>query len=305
MMPAQNAISRFRRDLTLGSILNALLLGGVFFCVLLGGAFSSASGNLLLLLILGLIWITLSYHSMKNSRLAANSPSLIAAGQFDLAEYQIEKSLKNFSIFRTSKLLSLHHLAVLRHAQRRWSDAAELCGALLRQRLGSLTGLARQSRLILADSLLEMGDLIGSYDAIAALYQHRLTLAEALGLLHVQLDYQWRVNAWEQMLAGLKNKVEMAELMNTPNGARSQALLALAAKRQGREELSAWLRRRVELLVDINELTAARPVLKELWPAAPAPAPAPAAVPAPRSSEDDDDDDADDEAGEQIATTSN
>jgi hypothetical protein len=267
MMPARSAISRFRRDLTLGSILNALLLGGVFFCTLLGGAFNSPGGDLLMLMILIIIWVTLGYHSMKNSRMAANSPSLIAAGQFDLAEYQIEKSLKNFSIFRTSKLLSLHHLAVLRHAQRRWSDAAALCGALLRQRLGSLTGMGRQSRLILADSLLELGDLNGSYQAISELYQHRLTLAEALGLLHVQLDYQWRVNAWDQMLAGVRNKVEMAELMNTANGARSQALLALAAKRSGREELSAWLRRRVELLVDVNELTAARPVLKELWPA--------------------------------------
>ena len=271
MMPAHSAISRFRRDLTLGTILNALLLGGVFFCTLLGGAFNTLGGDMLMLTVLMVIWMTLGYHSMKNSRLAANSPSLIASGQFDLAEYQIEKSLKNFSIFRTSKLLSLHHLAVLRHAQRRWADAAELCAALLRQRLGSLTGLGRQSRLILADALLELGDLNGSYQAINDLYNHRLTLAEALGLLHVQLDYQWRVNAWEQMLAGLGNKVEMAELMNTANGARSQALLALAAQRTGRAELAAWLRRRVELLVDVNELTAARPVLMELWPA-PSPA---------------------------------
>lgn len=217
-------------------------------------------------MLLGVIWITLGYHSMKNSRLAANSPSLIAAGQFELAEHQIEQALKNFSIFRTSKLLSLHHLAVLRHAQRRWADAAELCNALLRQRLGSLIGLSRQSRLILADSLLEMGDLNGSYQAISSLYDHRLSLAEALSLLHVQLDYLWRVNGWEQMLAGLKNKVEMAELMNTPNAARTQALLALAAKKSGREELSAWLRRRVELLVNVNELTSARPILRELWP---------------------------------------
>jgi hypothetical protein len=267
MMSAQLAIARFRRGLTLGSVLNALLLGGVFFCTLLGGAFNSAAGNLLLLTVLGVTWVTLGYHSMKNSRLAANSPSLIAAGQLDLAEYQIEQSLRKFSLFRTSKLLSLHHLAVLRHAQRRWADAAELCAALLRQRLGSLTGLSRQSRLILADSLLEMGDLDGSYQAIAGLYEHRLTLAEALSLLHVQLDYQWRVNAWEQMLAGLKDKVEMAELMNTANGARSEALLALAARRAGREDVSAWLRRRVELLVNVNDLTAARPVLRELWPA--------------------------------------
>jgi len=277
MMPAHSAISRFRRDLTLGTILNALLLAGVFVCTLLGGAFSSPAGDMIMLMLLIVIWMTLGYHSMKNSRIAANSPSLIASGQFDLAEYQIEKSLKNFSIFRTSKLLSLHHLAVLRHAQRRWADAAELCNALLRQRLGSLTGLARQSRLILADALLELGDLNGSYQAINDLYQHRLTLAEALGLLHVQLDYQWRVNAWEQMLAGLGNKVEMAELMNTANGARSQALLALAAQRTGRAELAAWLRRRVELLVDVTQLTAARPALKELWPATSQPSVEPSA----------------------------
>ena len=266
MMPAQTAIARFRRDITLGAALNALLLGGVFVCTLLGGAFASASGNLLLLVILGAVWVTLGYQSMKSSRLSASSPSLIASGQFDLAEDQIEQSLRSFSLFRTSKLLSLHHLAVLRHAQRRWADAAELAGAVLRQRLGSLTAISRQSRLILADSLLELGDLDGSYQAIRALYDQRLSLAEALRLLHVQLDYLWRVNAWAAMLEGVKNKVEMAELMNTANGARTQALLALAAHKAGTPELSAWLKRRVELLVDVSELTAARPVLKDLWP---------------------------------------
>ena len=92
--------------------------------------------------------MTLGYHSVRGSQLASVSPSLIAAGQFELAEHQIEQALRTFSLFRTSKLLSLHHLAVLRHAQRRWMDAAELCTALLRQRLGALAGLSRQSRLI-------------------------------------------------------------------------------------------------------------------------------------------------------------
>ena len=49
MMPAHSAISRFRRDLTLGTILNALLLGGVFFCTLLGGAFNTLGGDMLML----------------------------------------------------------------------------------------------------------------------------------------------------------------------------------------------------------------------------------------------------------------
>jgi hypothetical protein len=266
MMSAEIAIARTRRDLTLGSLLNAALLVSVFLCVLLGSAVHSRFGDVILIFFLAVIWITLGYRSMKGTRLAARSPLLIASGQFDLAEFQIEQALRMFSLFRSSKLLSLHHLAVLRHAQGRFQDAADLSGALLRQRLGSLRGLSRQSRLILADSLLELGDLRGSYDSIAGLYQQRLSLAEALSLLNVQLDYQWRINAWEPMLEGVANKVQLTELMNTASSARAQALMALAAARLGRAEWSEWLRRRVELLVDVRELTASRPVLKELWP---------------------------------------
>jgi hypothetical protein len=266
MIQAQMAIARIRRDLTLGALLNATLLAGVFICVLIGGAIENAYADVGMLMLLGLVWIGLGYRSMKGSRLAAGSPSLIAAGQFDQAETQIDQALRSFSLFRTSKLLSLHHLALLRHAQKRWADCAELCRALLSQRLGGLKGLARQSRLILADSLLELGDLRGSHESISALYQERLTLAEAIRLLAVQLDYLWRVNAWESMLEGVQVKVQLAELMNTPAAARTQAMLALAARKLGRTEWEIWLRRRVELLCDVRQLVQDRPILGDLWP---------------------------------------
>ena len=165
--------------------------------------------------------------------------------------------------------MSLHHLAVLRHAQRRWADAAVLCKALLDQRLGSLKGLSRQSRLVLADSLLELGDVQGAHDAISGLYSQRLTLAEGLSLLAVQLDYLSRIGAWEAMLEGAQSKVQLAELTNAHNAARAQALLSLAAKRLGRSELQEYLWRRVELLADVNELIAERPALRDLLPSPP------------------------------------
>src|SRR5207249_11628629 len=177
------------------------------------------------------VWLALSAQSVRGSRLAAGSPSLIAAGRLDAAEQQIEQALHSFSLFRTSKLMSLHHLAMLRHAQRRWEDCAQLCRALLRQRLGSLASLARQSRLMLADALLELGDVHGAYDALATLYQQRLSLAEAMNLLAVQLDYQSRVGSWEQMFEGAGTKVQLAELMPAPVAARTQALLGLAARK--------------------------------------------------------------------------
>jgi hypothetical protein len=268
MMNAQLAIARFRRDLTLGMVLKTLLAIGAVLSLLFRGTLGNHLLDGFLLFGIGAVWLTLSYRSIRGSRLAAASPSLIAAGHFEAAEDQIEQALRSFSLFRTSKLLSLHHLAVLRHAQRRWADAAELSRAVLAQRLGALRGVGRQSRLILADSLLELGDLRGTYGAIASLYDQRLTLAEAMNLLSVQLDYESRVNAWDRMTEGLTTKVQLAELMNTANAATTQALLALAAKRTGRADWSQWLARRAQLLVDVNELAASRPLLAELWPGA-------------------------------------
>jgi hypothetical protein len=125
--------------------------------------------------------------------------------------------------------------------------------------------------LILADALLELGDLRGAHEAISGLYSQRLSLAEALSLLHVQLDYLWRINAWQEMLAGLGSKLQLAELMNTASSARTQAMLALAARKTGREDLSTYLRRRVELLTSVDELIKARPILNDLYSAAQSP----------------------------------
>jgi hypothetical protein len=223
------------------------------------------SHGYLFLGVIGAIWLALSYRSAKGSRMAADSPSLIAAGHFEEAEQRIDESLKTFSMFRTVKLLSLHHLALLRHAQKRWDECAALCRVLLRQRLGPLQGIAKPSRLILADALLELGDLGAAYDALLGLYQQRLTLGEAMNLLVVQLDYSARIGAWQHMLAGIHSKVQLAELMPAANAARAQAYLALAARKLGRPDWADWLRRRVELLVDVQELTRQRPILWELW----------------------------------------
>lgn len=272
MMTAQSAIARARRDLTVGTMLKIVLLGGAMVGMFLAPALGLGSdgGMLVMFVVIG-VWVALSIRSMKGSRLAAGSPSLIAAGQLDEAERQIETALRTFSLFRTVKLLSLHHLALLRHAQQHYHDAATICRALLRERLGPMSGINKQSRLILADALLEVGDLRGAHEAIAGLYQHRLTLAEAMNLLQIELDYESRIGAWEQMAANLPSKLQLAELLPNPATARTQAMLALAAHKTGQTQWADFLKRRVELLADVNELMRARPVLSELWPSTPDP----------------------------------
>lgn len=259
MTADRTIISRVRRDLALATVLQAVMLGAA-----MAGIFWGNTG-LLVAVGVGALWLMLGLFSVQGSRLAAESPHLITTGQYEQAERQIEQSLRRFSLLRTVKLMGVHHLAVLRHAQHRWPEAAMLSRALLGQRLGAAGQLRRPSRLILAESLLELGDLAGAYEALASLYQERLSLGESLKLLHVQLEYSARVGDWAGMLRGIGAKIQMIELMPARSAARAQAFLALAAKRMGQAELCRWLTDRVELLADVQSLAAERRILWELW----------------------------------------
>ena len=81
----------------------------------------------------------------------------------------------------------------------------------------------------------------------------------------MQLDYLSRICAWDAMMEGVASKVSLAELSTTHNAARVQALLALAAMKVGRRDWQDYLRRRVELLAEVNELVQERPILADLW----------------------------------------
>ena len=268
MLSTDTAISRLRRDLTLGSLIKATLLAAGLALPVVLLVYAPQVHSALVLLAVGVVWLVLSYNSAKTSRISADSPALIAAGEYEQAEKQIEEALSTFSLFRVVKLQALHHLALLRHAQKRFREAAELCRAVLSHRLGTAAApLARPVRLLLADAMLEMDDVRGAYDALGGLYGQRLSLAEVLKLLAAQLDYESRVGAWGRMTHEVMTKVQLAELMPAPAAARTQALLALAARHTGREDFCDWLRARAALLVDPATLVAQRPLLAELWSA--------------------------------------
>jgi hypothetical protein len=110
-----------------------------------------------------------------------------------------------------------------------------------------------------------MKDFRGAYEALNGLYRQRLRLAEVLNLLAIQLDYSAGIGAWQSMMEGVMGKVQLAELMPTASSARTQAFLALAAKKVGRADFAQWLGARVELLADVQRLTIERPMLGELW----------------------------------------
>jgi hypothetical protein len=260
-MQVQAAINRTRRDLALGSIVKVALVVGAASVLLV----ESQPVRVAMLVIIAGAWVGLSVASARGSQIAASSPLLIATGQFEQAEVNIDQALRAFSLFRSAKLQSLHYLAMLRHAQKRWNESAALCRAVLGQRTGSVAGLNKPAALVLADSLLEMNDARGAYEAIRSLYQQRLSLGEGLHLMTLQLDYCSRIGAWQWMFDAVGTKAQLAELMPTASAARAQAFLALAAKKLDQPDWSQWLRQRAELLADVPALVAERPVLRELW----------------------------------------
>lgn len=269
MLSTESAISRLRRDLTLGSLIKATLfvaaLGSLVVLPLVAPDVHSG----LAMLAVGVIWLMLSYNSAKSSRIAADAPALIGAGEYEEAEKQLEQAMSAFSLFRVVKLQTVHHLALLRYAQKRFREASALCHAVLSQRPGeSAAAVSKPTRLLLADAMLELDDLRGAYDALSGLYGQRLSLMEVLKLLSAQLDYESRVGAWDRMTHEVMTKVQLAELMPALASARTQALLALAAKKSERGDFAEWLKARAALLVDPATLVAQRPLLAELWPAA-------------------------------------
>jgi hypothetical protein len=261
MLTAEAAIHRTRRDLTLGIALKVLMPLAVFGCFLIGPE------SLRLVMLFGVIggWVVLGLSSVRRSQLVAMSPSLIAAGRFEEAEQQIDDAIRSFSPFSAAKLRPLHHLALLRHAQRRWQETALLCRELLGHRQNAVRGLSNPARLILTDALLELGDVRGAYEAMSVLHREKLTLAEILHLTLLQLDYSARIGAWKSMAENMAAKLQFVELMPTDAAASAQALLGLAARKLGREDWAKWLGDRARLLADADQLMEQRPMLRELW----------------------------------------
>ncbi len=61
------------------------------------------------------------------------------------------------------------------------------------------------------------------------------------------------MGAWEEMLAGVSEKIRLCELMPAAQAARAQEKLAMAARYAGRIDLADWLADRAKLLGDIDD----------------------------------------------------
>lgn len=259
-LSAEQAAKRVMRDVRLGT---AARVGLVLLALAAAGA-EAVPGVALRgtpTLLVGVLWVALALRSVKGARLLIGVGPLIAAGEYAAAEPRVAAAVRAFSVLKAPKLRALEHLALLRHAEKRFRDSASLCQTALRLSAGKAT-----LELMLGEAALETNDLSAAHGVITRLHRlDTLTPREELKLLELQLDYGARVRAWPVMLEHLPIKLHRLEHLPTPAAARAQAFLALAARKQNHPDLADWLRRRVLLLADAPQLITSRPVLAELF----------------------------------------
>ncbi len=262
-LSTNGAIRRFRFGNLFAGVVNAGLLATALTLTLVWSG-GGHVGYGLVGLGCGGVWMLLGVRSIRRTRSALQAGPLVAAGEAEEAQTLIAHALDTFSILRSPRVLAMHQLARLRHRQKRWPEAMELCRVQLSAGLRGTPSLAHAARLIHADAALEIGDLHAAHESITHLEGTELPVAEAMRLQLLRLEYQARMHAWDAMLWNVREKVESAESLPTETAARTQALLALAASNRGNVQLASWLVRRVELLVDVHDLVKDRPLLEPL-----------------------------------------
>jgi len=266
MNDTRQIIARLRRDLLLGSIVRAALFVCAAAALVMGRlALPGTMGSSVPIMAVLTAWLLLTYRSYRGSRLAAQLPALIASGNLREAEQVIAEALRSFCMFRGPKLRTLHNLAVLRHAQQRWGETVVICRELLAGSRWTDDELARSTRVMLAEALLEAGDMPGVYAVAGELCRQRLTLDQTLRLAVVRTRYLAGIGAWEPLAHNIGRMAELAELMDSDDAAMVWALLALGAMKTGRGQWASFLRRRAELLGNPADMISLCPALDHLW----------------------------------------
>lgn len=266
ILSADAAIGAFKRSVGLARALRWLMLVAAVVLLSVSGQFSLAP---FLAVAIFVPWIGLEVLSARSARLNRDATSLMAVGAFDAAEEKTTQALRLFSLHRFTKLNSLHQLAAIRHAQRRFADASKLARAVT---LGMRTRdrrLGRSTRLVLVDSLIELNELDGAQIELTGLLGESLNLRETLNARQLQVELLGRLGAWPDLATNLHPLIDLAELMQSLPSARTHAWLALAARQTGQSDRSHFLRQRSELLADVEEIIKDRPALEKLWLSSP------------------------------------
>ncbi len=202
------------------------------------------------------LWILLMLDTIRRAREVQAGSILVATGQLDRAEQWLRDSLQRFSLSLQAKIMACQQLASLYFRKEAHQDVVAICRVLLRQRLGSVRNALINTRLMLSDSLLMLDRVSEAYEAMRPVYDTPLSLADRMKLLPIQLRYELAADHAASAVQGLPEKVQIAELLDSPRAALVHALLAEACRRQSMPRQHEFLARRARLYHDIEPIIA-------------------------------------------------
>lgn len=196
-------------------------------------------------------WMLLILRSVRLTREIRAGSLLLGLGRLDDAEVWLRRAITTFSLFKPSKLVAGEMWALLLMQRGRYEDVIDVCREMLRHRLRRMHAVWVNTRLLLADSLLLLGRVGEARQAILPLSLEPLTLEGRMKLLPTQLRCELSSGESAASVAGLAEKVRVAELMESPRAALVHALLAEACRQQGMHCEHSFLAERAQLYHDL------------------------------------------------------
>lgn len=261
-----SVLRTFRRQM---AVLRVLRTGGIVLLIIslvalpdlrLVHAWSGLAIGLGLLILAGL----LAANSVRLAREVQAGGVLISIGKFDDAEVWLRRGLTQFAISRRAKIMAAQMLASLFTYRRQYEDTVAICRELLRQPIRRLEHIWIDTRLMLADSLLALGRLAEAHEAMLPLFGTPLSLEARMKLLPIQLRYELAAGHAAFAVSALRQKVQLAELMDSPSAGLTHALLAEACRRQNLTDQQTFLADRARLYHDLEPLARLHPVIEPI-----------------------------------------
>lgn len=207
------------------------------------------------------IWALTMMNSARVARYLQTASALLSIGQLDDAEVWLRRALQRFSLSARTKILACQQIASLLFRRDDHQSVVLVCGELLKQRLTGFQSVWVNTRLMMADSLLMLDRVPEAYEAIRPVYDAELSLSDRMKLLPLQLRYELAADYPSAAVQGLPEKLQVAELLDSPRAALVHALLAEACRRSNMSEQQAFLTERAWLYHDLDQLAQRYPII--------------------------------------------
>jgi hypothetical protein len=238
-------------------LVTAMLLAGLVSPI--GITIGTMDLGLLVLATAGLSWFVLLARSLQRAQRWRQATRLVRLHRTAEAVTLLQNILRQFSLLRANQLRAMVQLGRIAGAQGNHATTVALAREVLRHSLTRRKHLDVQASLLLAGSLMELGDTDAAGRALGLLDGRSLRLEEQLAMLPVLLRWQVLCGKDAQATAHLERKVQLACLLEAPQACQVHVLLAVAARRQQMHAAGSFLLRRAALHYDLNALARENP----------------------------------------------